>query len=74
MAHRHQPIALVVARDRDIGIARRERAAVVDVDKLCLSVAFGVVAVAVGAVGEETVPLVGEEPRAGPVAGVVVGV
>ena len=74
MAHSHQPIALVVAGEGDVGIARRERTALVGVDELCRSVPFGVVAVAVLPVGEETVPLVGDEPCAGAVAGVVVGV
>ena len=74
MAHRHEPIALVVAGEGDVGIARRERTALIDVDELCRSVPFGVVGVAVLPVGKETVPLVGDEPRAGAVAGVVVGV
>ena len=74
MAHRHQPIPLIVAGEGDVGIARRERAALVDVDELCRSVAFGVVAVAVLSVGEETVALVGDETIAGAVAGVVVAV
>jgi hypothetical protein len=45
MAHSHEPIALVVAGEGDVGIARRERAALVDVDELCRAVALGVVGV-----------------------------
>lgn len=55
MAHRHEPVPLVVAVDGDVGITERERASRIRIQKLRRPVAFGVVGVAVGAVEREAV-------------------
>ena len=55
MAHRHEPVPLVPAVGRHVGVAHRERAACIAVPELRCAVPLGIVGVAVDAVGDEPV-------------------